>query len=878
MSFAPAKIQPPAPRRGRLLARPTLEGRLRDALAAHRAVLLAAPAGSGKTALLVRALLPPPAGHDVAWVSLDPGDDLHRLLECLLAALDPFDLPWRVAPEGLLGDGLAEAGGRQQAADVLAAALAASDLERGAIVLDDLHHLVDDAAQHWLARLLERLPPQWTLVLASRETPAALLARTAAAGELASFGEADLRFGPDEVAAWCADLGLPAETSHTLHARTAGWAAGLRLALSGARGPAPSATIDRAAFDYLATEVLAHLDTGLRTFLLDCSMLHELDHARCSALTGDARAARWLDEIERRSLFVTVVDEGAGTLRLHDLFRDALQHRLRIERPEDEAQLRLRAARLETDPVRRQALLLSAGAPDEAARDLLAVAPDMNTGGAVQTVLRLLDAFPPAFAETSPEWQRVAGYATQTVWRLPESERHFLLAERLYRARGEPDTALSMVGRRACQLVALGRLAEATGLLERLQEVPLVQTEARVLATTALGWRHSELGETDRVAPAFGALVDLLLGCHTVPDWSNLPAPRQTACPGMAALTLKWANGALAVVGDTNTPLRAYAQLTLGWRALWLGLPTEAQRWLDRAAADAAWGGHEVIARNHTLSLRAALHVLRGAFDEALDAAQARIASQPSTYGGWGLWHVLYYGARIAAAVGRRDALGDFVQRLDALEPTLTDLLPARLHPMDGLRGHLALLDGDAAGAERWWRAALDHGPSADLLGHAPEVRVRLAQQLCQQGRRDEAAAVLAAPLDRPDDGPRGAVLAGAALAALAAVEWADRLTSAQTATLRRWATALAAPVATAEVAPASADAPGGALAPTGERLSARELEVVALIARGQSNKLIARTLALSPHTVKRHVANALGKLGVVSRGQAASWFHAQPR
>ncbi len=48
----------------------------------------------------------------------------------------------------------------------------------------------------------------------------------------------------------------------------------------------------------------------------------------------------------------------------------------------------------------------------------------------------------------------------------------------------------------------------------------------------------------------------------------------------------------------------------------------------------------------------------------------------------------------------------------------------------------------------------------------------------------------------------------------------------------------------------------------------------MALIARGQSNKLIARTLDLSPHTVKRHVANALGKLGVVSRGQAAVWFH----
>jgi LuxR family maltose regulon positive regulatory protein len=58
------------------------------------------------------------------------------------------------------------------------------------------------------------------------------------------------------------------------------------------------------------------------------------------------------------------------------------------------------------------------------------------------------------------------------------------------------------------------------------------------------------------------------------------------------------------------------------------------------------------------------------------------------------------------------------------------------------------------------------------------------------------------------------------------------------------------------------------------ESLSARELEVLRLIAAGDSNKLIARAFDLSPHTVKRHVANILDKLGVQSRGQAAAWFN----
>jgi LuxR family maltose regulon positive regulatory protein len=67
-------------------------------------------------------------------------------------------------------------------------------------------------------------------------------------------------------------------------------------------------------------------------------------------------------------------------------------------------------------------------------------------------------------------------------------------------------------------------------------------------------------------------------------------------------------------------------------------------------------------------------------------------------------------------------------------------------------------------------------------------------------------------------------------------------------------------------VAPAPAGEPDGPLSP-------RELEVLVRIAAGDSNKLIARALDLSPHTVKRHVANILDTLGLSSRGQASAWY-----
>jgi DNA-binding NarL/FixJ family response regulator len=55
--------------------------------------------------------------------------------------------------------------------------------------------------------------------------------------------------------------------------------------------------------------------------------------------------------------------------------------------------------------------------------------------------------------------------------------------------------------------------------------------------------------------------------------------------------------------------------------------------------------------------------------------------------------------------------------------------------------------------------------------------------------------------------------------------------------------------------------------------LSQREREVLQRIAAGDSNKMIARALSLSPHTVKRHVANILDKLGARTRSQAAAWL-----
>jgi LuxR family maltose regulon positive regulatory protein len=192
------KIQAPRFRSG-LIERAELERRLGDALTTRRLVLLVAPAGYGKTAALSRQLHNLPPDHGVAWVTVDEEDDLRRLLGYLIEALDPLDPPWRVAPEALFD--LLTHGKLREAASALVTTLEATDTAHGVIALDDLHAATDPLIFEFLDRLLENLPRNWTIVLASRVEPPLALARWRARREIAAFDEVALSFSRDEVQA-----------------------------------------------------------------------------------------------------------------------------------------------------------------------------------------------------------------------------------------------------------------------------------------------------------------------------------------------------------------------------------------------------------------------------------------------------------------------------------------------------------------------------------------------------------------------------------------------------------------------------------------------------------------------------------------------------
>ena len=206
------------PVRPELVARPRLIERLNAGL--HRKLtLVSAPAGFGKTTLLSEWV----AGRGrtepevrVAWLSLDDGDnDPARFLAYLVAALQTVD---RSIGQGVLA--AIQSPGAVNVEVVLATLIneitglsddPSTGSERGLIlVLDDYHVIESQPIDKALTFLLDHLPPQMHLVIATRADPALAVSRLRGRGQLTELRAADLRFTTDEVAAFLQQVvGLP---------------------------------------------------------------------------------------------------------------------------------------------------------------------------------------------------------------------------------------------------------------------------------------------------------------------------------------------------------------------------------------------------------------------------------------------------------------------------------------------------------------------------------------------------------------------------------------------------------------------------------------------------------------------------------------------
>ncbi len=371
------------PTRQKIVLRPHLVERLNEGITSGRKLtLISASAGFGKTTLLsewahqknengrmkdeTKTARPP---SHVAWLSLDDADnDLVRFLIYLVAALRT------IAPN--LGAGALAALQTPQPppAHALVTALLneiAALPNRFILVLDDYHVIEAKTIDDALAFMLEHLPPQMHLVIATREDPDIPLALLRARDQLIELRAADLRFTQTEAADFInrvMALDLAARDIAALETRTEGWIAGLQLAALALQGSLVQAQPDatqaaqsrreqaivdfvnnfagshRYVLDYLVGEVLERRIESERDFLLQTSILDRLCAPLCDAVTEQKNGGETLETFERSNLFVVPLDDRRRWYRYHHLFAEVLQARLMEQQPEQVQLLHRRAA------------------------------------------------------------------------------------------------------------------------------------------------------------------------------------------------------------------------------------------------------------------------------------------------------------------------------------------------------------------------------------------------------------------------------------------------------------------------------------------------------------------------------------------------------
>jgi LuxR family maltose regulon positive regulatory protein len=307
------KLYVPRLRRG-VVPRRRLSERL-DRGTASTLTLVSAPAGFGKTTLLTQWLAgslaagPAAPGDErlAAWLSLDRADnDPVSFWTYVIAAL-------RTVAAGVGEGALAylQAAQPPPAETVLTVLL--NDLGASAadivLVLDDYHVIDAREVQEGMAFLLDHLPPRLHVVIVSRADPALPLARLRARGELVEIRAAELRFTPDEAAAYfngTMGLRLTARDVAALEGRTEGWIAALQLAALSLQGRddvagfiAGFAGDDRYVVDYLVEEVLQRQPEHVQSFLLQTAILGRLSGPVCDAVTGQSGGKATLEALDR---------------------------------------------------------------------------------------------------------------------------------------------------------------------------------------------------------------------------------------------------------------------------------------------------------------------------------------------------------------------------------------------------------------------------------------------------------------------------------------------------------------------------------------------------------------------------------------------------
>jgi LuxR family maltose regulon positive regulatory protein len=889
------------PTRPEIIPRPRLIERMNDGLQ-RKLTLVSAPAGFGKTTLVSDWLrqLDVPA----AWVSLDESDNNPvRFLTYFVAALRTI--------EADIGKGVSNPLQSPQPPPIEAVLTSllneiAVIPNRLVLVLDDYHLIEAQPIHDALTFLLEHLPPQMHLIIATREDPHLHLARLRARGLLTELRATDLRFTSAEAAEFlnqAMGLDLSAEDIATLETRTEGWIAGLQLAALSMQGRDDATSFIKSfsgshhfVLDYLVEEVLERQSENVQAFLLQTAILDRLTGSLCDAVcsvgtsTDQDNGQATLEMLEHANLFIVPLDQERRWYRYHHLFTDLLRRRLHQTQPERVPKLHFQASEwYEQNGSPADAIRHALAAEDfERAADLAELAWPAWTGTMeliawfswVEDLPDELVRARPVLSVAYAQAYLIAGKLEAAEARLLDAERWLEPTTATHDRPEAPSTKMVVVDEEQVRLlpasIAIARAYHA----QALGDVPATVKYAQQALDLLPEGDHPERGEaTSLLGLAYWASGDLKAAHRNFSD--------------------SLAGNIIAIIHGSFIP--ADIKMTLGHL-------NEAVNICEHALQLAIEQGEPMpLVAVETYTGISKLHRERGDLEAAAqDLATSKKLGEQIELPDWQpRWCI--------AQARLKETLGDLDGALELLDEAgrlfIRTALPD-VRPIAALKTRIWIAQGRLAEALEWVR---ERGLSVDdelsflrEFEHITLARVLIAEykndradrsileamgllerllKAAEEGRRmgsvidilvlqalaheaQDNIPLALVPLERAlalaepegyvrifvDEGPPMARLLYEAVARGVAADYARRLLA-------------AFPVAEPEKpAPSKAQAPKSELV---EPLSERELEILKLIAEGLTNPEIAARLFLSLNTVKVHTRNIYGKLGVNNRTQA---------